>query len=67
MPRRRKVPIMGTQAETGSISASGKTGSVNRCTHGRLVEDILTEDGQRSGKVRCLECGAQVDHMDRTT
>ena len=29
-----------------------------RCLHGRLIDDILNNDGKRTGQVRCLECGA---------
>lgn len=28
-----------------------------RCTHQRVIDDILTRSGRRTGKVRCLECG----------
>lgn len=31
------------------------------CTHQRLIEDILTKGGKRTGKVRCLECRAIFD------
>ena len=26
------------------------------CAHQRLIDDILTKTGKRTGKVRCLEC-----------
>jgi len=29
------------------------------CTHGRMI--VLTREKKRSGKVRCLECGAIFD------
>ena len=31
------------------------------CTHQRLIDDVLTRDGKRTGKVRCLECGTVFD------
>ena len=31
------------------------------CTHSRLIDDVLTLQGRKSGKVRCLECGAVFD------
>jgi hypothetical protein len=30
------------------------------CAHQRLIDDILTRSGKRTGKVRCLECGAAI-------
>ena len=27
------------------------------CTHQRIIDDVLTRGGKRTGKVRCLECG----------
>lgn len=35
--------------------------SASTCLHGRLIDDVLTHDGIRSGKVRCLECGAVIE------
>lgn len=31
------------------------------CAHGRLIDDVLTDEGQRTGRVRCLECLAVID------
>lgn len=31
------------------------------CAHQRLIDDILTKNGKRTGKVRCLECRAIFD------
>lgn len=28
------------------------------CTHSRAIDDVLTKSKKRTGKVRCLECGA---------
>jgi hypothetical protein len=35
------------------------------CTHSRLIDDVRTRSGQRTGKVRCLECGAIFDDPSR--
>ncbi|MBI4002237.1 MAG: hypothetical protein HY348_10680 [Nitrospira defluvii] len=37
------------------------------CRHKRLVDRVLTENGQETGKVRCLECGEIIaDHTPST-
>ncbi len=33
----------------------------NTCTHNRMIDDVLTARGKRTGKVRCLECRAIID------
>jgi len=35
------------------------------CLHSRLIDEVLTEDGKRTGQVRCLECGALLDDPHR--
>jgi len=40
---------------------SGKVTSNACCTHQRLIDDILTRGGKRTGKVRCLECSTIFD------
>ncbi len=45
--------------ETGRNSS--KTTSNVCCTHQRLIDDVLTRGGKRTGKVRCLECGTIFD------
>ena len=30
----------------------------SHCLHGRLVDRVLTDSGEETGTVRCLECGA---------
>lgn len=35
--------------------------SASICAHRRMIDDILTRGGKRTGKVRCLECGAKFD------
>ncbi len=34
------------------------------CTHSRMIGDVLTPQGLKSGQVRCLECGAVFDDPD---
>ena len=31
------------------------------CLHARLIDDVLTKDGRRTGQVRCLECDTIFD------
>lgn len=31
------------------------------CAHQRIIDDVRTRGGKRTGKVRCLECGAIFD------
>lgn len=31
------------------------------CTHSRIIDDVLTPQGLKTGKVRCIECGAVFD------
>ena len=34
---------------------------VKTCAHLRIIDDVLTRSGKRTGKVRCLECGVKFD------
>jgi hypothetical protein len=38
----------------------------NTCTHTRLIDDVLTWNKKKTGRVRCLECRAIFDdpHYD---
>jgi hypothetical protein len=45
--------------ETGRHSS--RTTSNACCIHQRLIDDVLTNRGKRTGKVRCLECGTIFD------
>jgi hypothetical protein len=51
--------------ETQLIQETGRNSSKDTsnasCTHQRLIDDILTRGGKRTGKVRCLECGTIFD------
>ncbi len=31
------------------------------CEHQRIIADVLTRSGKRTGKVRCLECSTVID------
>jgi len=46
--------------ETQVIREPKKVAStpVRTCAHQRLIDEVLTRGGKRTGKVRCLECGA---------
>lgn len=33
----------------------------NGCAHQRIIDDVLSKGGKRTGKVRCLECGTTFD------
>lgn len=48
------------------IKAAGASPNVPRvseqsCAHGRLIDEVRTRGGKRTGKVRCLECQAILD------
>jgi hypothetical protein len=45
--------------ETGLNSS--KVTSNACCIHQRIIDDVLTRGGKRTGKVRCLECGTIFD------
>lgn len=66
MPRRINGPTIHHE-EINPLQHGSKSVSVPRCIHGRLIDDVLTGNGQRSGKVRCLECGAQFDDRSART
>ncbi|MGB4066956.1 MAG: hypothetical protein WBK08_02880 [Nitrospira sp.] len=44
--------------ESQTLELPGDTAPTTNCTHGRLIDDVLTKMGKRTGQVRCLECGA---------
>jgi hypothetical protein len=44
-----------------TIAQTGKVVPTRTCRHGRLIDDVLTKSGKRTGQVRCLECGAVFD------
>ena len=52
---------METQVELQTLQPAGELERVTTCLHGRIIDDILTRGGKRTGKVRCLECGTKID------
>jgi hypothetical protein len=51
---------MANQASGYSVSLDRSSQVV--CLHRRLIDDVLTKDGERTGKVRCIECGTVFDY-----
>jgi len=51
----------GNQHGNPEGSAISKIEPATTCAHSRLIEDVLTRSGKRTGNVRCLECGATFD------
>lgn len=35
--------------------------SQQSCVHSRMIDEVRTRGGKRTGKVRCLECQAIID------
>ncbi|TKB92337.1 MAG: hypothetical protein E8D40_07745 [Nitrospira sp.] len=54
--RYTEVP-MKPHMETQTLEFSGDAAPATTCVHGRLIDDVLTKMGKRTGQVRCLECG----------
>ncbi len=52
---------MDTNMETQMVQPTSKIGPAATCAHSRLIDDILTKSGKRTGKARCLECGSTLD------
>jgi hypothetical protein len=52
---------MKSDMESQTLELSGDTAPVTTCVHGRLIDEVLTKRGNRTGQVRCLECGAIFD------
>jgi hypothetical protein len=51
MSREMEMP-----ADIQTTSESSHSESAASCAHSRLIDDVLTRNGRRTGKVRCLEC-----------
>lgn len=47
--------------EAGMAESMRATIARAACAHGRLIDDVLTRSGKRTGKVLCVECGAKFD------
>ena len=52
---------METQTVHETAQRSGEVTADSFCAHGRLIDDVRTKAGKRTGKVRCLECKAIFD------
>lgn len=39
----------------------GSSPLVKTCSHSRLIDNVETPDGKRTGKVMCRECGVKFD------
>lgn len=52
---------METQVIQKTDLHSSKATSNACCVHQRLIDDVRTRSGKRTGKVRCLECGTIFD------
>jgi len=52
---------MEDRMETQPAQDTSNVTSAPICAHLRIIDDILTRGGKRTGKVRCLECGAKFD------
>ena len=54
MSRKMEAPM-----ETRAVPPTSEIAAAEACVHGRLIDDVLTRNGKRTGQVRCVECGAQ--------
>ncbi len=45
--------------EATTVPETRRVAPVTTCAHSRVIDDVLTRDGKRTGKVRCLECGGK--------
>lgn len=52
---------MEPMTEPVMVQLASRTTPTNPCVHGRAIDDVLTRGKKRTGKVRCLECGAIFD------
>ncbi len=52
---------MELMTELMTVQLASRTTWTNPCTHSRMIDDVLTRMGKRTGQVRCLECGVVFD------
>jgi len=52
---------MGTQMVHQPAQKSDEATTNLLCAHQRMIDDVRTRSGSRTGKVRCLECGTVFD------
>lgn len=57
MPHKGEDP-METQEEVLKAQPASVDVPKSTCAHSRLIDDVRTSGGKRTGKVRCLECFA---------
>lgn len=57
MDMERKVKLIKAAATAPTVQRM----SEQRCAHSRLIDEVRTRGGTRTGKVRCLECLAVID------
>lgn len=57
MQRPMEAP-RGQLVVTQTAQPPSNIASVPVCAHGRIIDDVLTKQGKRTGQVRCLECGS---------
>jgi len=55
------MEVMATQIGTPTVPPIRQPVPERGCAHGRLIDDVRTRGGKRTGKVRCLECQAVID------
>lgn len=47
--------------DSAATQLSSEVTRVAACTHGRLIDNVVTRAGKWTGKVVCRECGARFD------
>lgn len=52
---------METNMEAQTVQPTSQIRPAGTCSHSRVLDDVLTRNGKRTGKVRCLECGSTID------
>lgn len=55
------MELMTTQIGIPAIPPIRKPAPERGCAHGRMIDEVRTRGGKRTGKVRCLECQAVID------
>jgi hypothetical protein len=50
------VETLHTQSQSQALSMATRL-----CSHSRIIDDVLTPTGLKTGKVRCIECCAVFD------
>lgn len=53
--------------EAGPSSSRQDTSAKPPCTHSRMVEDEVTSDGLKSGRLVCMECGMVLTNSTPTS